>query len=372
LSSDNSRNLSEWWSLGKQRLSEMLSINEFAMSHDLVGMTINPQSIQLLKISSVNDQHEVEYFNVIKLPDGLMVNNEIKNCTAIADILKDSFNHSGLKTKNIALTIPRSSAIVKNITVDHRLQPDEIESKVWIEANRLFPNLIGDIYLDFSIMGPSPQDSSQVEVILVACRKDQVKPYLEIMRLAGLKARIVDINYYALERALTLVHQQFPQDKTIAMLNIGYRLIDLLIVHVDKLIYTHELSYDGRSLLQLVEKIDQHDKTQNEQSSETLDETKTNEILKNTLGLHLKHAMQFFYSSRPNIRIEKIILSGDCSADIPGFDNFIQQEVGKEVVLANPFKAMKIKSSVDKSKLAHYAPSLMLCCGVALSKFTTQ
>ncbi len=362
LQGTSKQQLAGWIRAGVKRLSALLPIATREDSHNVIGLSITSNYIKLLKIKSAENTYQVEYFNIVKLPQGMVVKNEVKDYHAVGAILRNLVDASDLITKNVAITIPRSSAIVKNITVDSRLNQEEVESRVWVEANRLFPNLIGDIYLDFAIVGPSSQDASQSEVLLVACRKEQIKPYLEIMRLAGLNIKIVDINYFALERALGLVSKQFPQFSTIAMMNIGYSLIDLLVMHDGKLIYTHELGYDGNNLKQL----SKDDVPTDDQAG--IDDAKRLEMLKSILGLHIRHSLQFFYSSRPAVRIEKILLSGDCSAEITGLDKYIQQEVGKDIVLANPFKDMKLAENVDKAKLERYASAMMLCLGVALSK----
>ncbi|WP_172622865.1 type IV pilus biogenesis protein PilM [Aquicella siphonis] len=365
--------ISEWLLTGKQRFSELFAIQTQAASHNnILGLVINPQYIKLLKIKSANEPQEVEYFKMISIPEGLVVHTEIKNSTALAEILRNVISESGLDTKDIALTIPRSSAIVKHITVDKRLHADEVESRVWVEANRLFPNLINDIYLDFAVIGPSSEDSSQNEVLIVACRKEQLKPYLEVMRMAGLTVKVVDINYYAFERAMSIVVKQVPKLKTIAMLNISYRLIDLLVMHEGKLIYTHEVGYDGLNLVKLARTEADFINPDRVPEGESIPEIEQGsyEILKNVLGSHLKHAMQFFYSSKPNVRIDRIILAGDCASEIPGLPEYVYKEVGKTVTLADPFKNMRVGNNVDKNKLMHYAPSLMLCCGLALSRTT--
>jgi type IV pilus assembly protein PilM len=171
---------------------------------------------------------------------------------------------------------------------------------------------------------------------------------------------------------LNLVNKQSPELKTIALLNISFKLIDLLVVHEGSLVYTHELSYDGHSILNYLgstqtEEIlsDLHQDVQNQLA---LSNNRLSEILKNTIGLHLKHAMQFFYSSKPNTRLDRIILSGDAAAAIPGLLNYVKQEVGKEAVLANPFKDMKVKANIEQKMLEQYAPAFMLCCGLSLTR----
>jgi len=341
--------MAEYWLLGKQLLADFSLTGQ---SHNnLIGLQIIAECIKLLKINTTEKGYEVEYFSITPLPPGVVVKEEIKDSAAVARILQDVVRQSGLSTKNIALAIPRSSAIIKNFLVSNKLTKDEIESRVWIEANRLFPNLIDDIYLDFVVLGKASDGSPQKEVMLVACRKGQVNPYLEIIRSAGLHIKVVDVNCYAFERALGLIAKESPQLKTIALLNLSYTLSTLIVIHEGNLIYTYELNYDGRSVMP---------KNQANGISD--------EMLKNTLGLHLRHTMQYFYSSRPNIAIQKMFLSGVCAAEIPRFAEFIAGEIGIEAVLANPFVKMTLAPSVDNANLQKQAPSLVQCCGLALSK----
>lgn len=366
--SDSSKEMvTEKWKSAKQQVTSFLqSFDRSKVKSNLIGLVINPQYLKLLKIRQVNNQYEVEYFNIVELPEGLMKDLEISNPEAIADHLKKMMNHAKLGTNEVVMAIPRSATIVKTITVDHRLTQDEIESRVWLEAGRLFPNLIGDIYLDFVVNGSSPLDSTKHEVLIVACRKEQLTPYLDILRLSNLTAKVVDVNYYAYERALSLITSQSPEAKSVAFINIRFGMIDLLGIHEGKLVYTHELAYDGQHLMKL-----RYPDDRPVDASEVNDTSVFHEAFKNTIGLHLKHALQFFYSSRPNVRLDKIILGGDVPATIPGVLEFVRKETAKSVELANPFTQMKIAPTVNAARLMQYSPAMMLCCGLALTGLST-
>lgn len=335
-------------------LSEVFSLGSLA-NNDLIGVEINPEFIKILKIDHQREQPVIENFALTRTPPSVMSGNEVKDAGIIAQTLKALLKTNNINSKNAVLFMPRASAIIKMINVDSRLTPDEVESRVWTEAGRLFPNLVGDIYLDFVVTKNSTQEN-QNEVMLIACRKEQIKPYLEIMDLADLKPAVVDIDTYALERALRLITKQSPEKTTRALLDINFSMITLIITHENKLIYSHELHYDGHILMQKIVK------------NETLSKDEINTLLKNTLSSHLRHALQFFYSSRPNVRIDDVLLSGDCAATINHFVKYIEAEIGKEVQLANPFKNMIIRPNVDTEKLMKFAPALMLCCGLAISQ----
>lgn len=258
---------------------------------------------------------------------------------------------------------------MKNITVNNQLTPEEIESKVWVESTRLFPNLVEDIYIDFAITGPSSQNSSQNNVLVVACRKEFINSLSETMKLADLSLKIVDINYFAYERSLILMAKQSPDIKTVALLNVGFFYIDLIVMHEGNAVYTHETSHDGSNLKKISQSQMEHKYakvTEGMDPPVVSQEFNIRDILSLSLGMQIKHTMQFFYSSRPNIRLQRVILSGDCAIAFPELLSYVQTEIGKEVILADPFKEMVLSSRIDKEKLARHTPELVLCCGLAL------
>ncbi|MBV9574996.1 MAG: pilus assembly protein PilM [Gammaproteobacteria bacterium] len=334
-----------YYNLGKKNLHNLFFLEKQNINiANLVGLEINPEYIKLLKINAKN---EIENFAVAKLPNDVLVKNEIKNASALGGVLKNLIKQGHVKTKNIAFCIPRSSAIIKHISINKNLRADEIESRVWLEANKLFPDLIGDIFLDFFPVGIAEQDATRQEFTLVACRKDQLQPYLTLMHQADLNAKTVDLNSYALERALNIILKNEPDYKTVALLNINFSLITLIVIDENKLVYTHEITPDLP-----------HGDAENSTD------------FKNSLSLHLRHTMQFFYSSRPSVRLQKVLVSGDCAATIPNLAEFIQKETNKETALANPFKNMSLSANVDQETLKHYAPALMLCCGLTATQIS--
>jgi type IV pilus assembly protein PilM len=315
--------------------------------HQVTGIDINSDFIKLLTIDQNTTPYRIENFSILPLPENVVVKNEIKDPQTIANLLKKSIYETGINTKTVALAVNRSAAIIKTLTVDKRLSLDEIESRIWVEANRLFPNLVADIYLDFAILDSSI-DPTQLEIILAACRKEQMRPYLEIMEHTDLTPKIIDINCYAFERALTRMIAPYPELKTVALLNIDFTLITLIVVQEKNLIYTHELSYDGHS----------HKKN---------DDNKRDGLLA-SIGLHLRHSMQFFYSSKPNTPIQKIVLTGDCAVHVPGMNNFIQQEINIEVISPDLFSDMTMNPNINQEKIKYHQSQLTLSCGLALSK----
>jgi type IV pilus assembly protein PilM len=356
---------------------------------NLVGLDIQPETIKLLEIIQHGNEIEIANFGLTNVPAGAMVKDEIKDPASVGNTLRELFRDYNIKSKNVALAIPRSAAIIKNITIDSRLTPTEIESRAWVEANRYFPDLVGDIHLDFSITGPAAGDVNQLDMVLVACRKEQIKPYLDVINYSGLTAKIVDVNCYALERAMSLINSPNPLE-SVALLNLNYTLSSLVVIQNKQLIYAHDHTYDGVRLTTQVKRVASGESRQPNVAEPVVSmnpaaavaatpaapigpQTPESEkaeyyrVMKENLSSHLRHSMHFFYSSRPNVSIQKLFVAGDC-ATIPYLVEFIKDEVNIDTELANPFTNMKLSPHINADELHRVAPVLVLSCGLALSK----
>lgn len=351
-----------------QKISSLFEVANQIATNDLIGIDIGPDRIKLLKINSTTTPYQVVEYATIPLPVGSIVKDEIKNPGAIGNALRDLVKNAGIHAKYAAVAIPRTLAIIKNITVDKRFSSDEIESRAWIEATRLFPDLIGNIYLDFTITGPSTTVPDQLDLLMVACRKEHIKPYLEVVQAAGLIPQIVDVNCYALERSLRAIIPNQEATQTVALLNVNLTQSSLIVLHKNQLIHAHDQTFDGQRLLKQVDEYIKKRSTQPgmETAPVLIAESTYLSLLQENFLSHLRHTIHFFYSSRSNISIDKIFLAGDCTT-IPDFSAFIQKELGIPTELAQPFQNMNINQQLNIDEINKSAPSLMLCSGLALS-----
>ncbi|MFZ2315055.1 MAG: type IV pilus assembly protein PilM [Gammaproteobacteria bacterium] len=340
---------------------------------DLIGLDIGSDFIKLMKINCSESENVVENFSIYPLPIGAVVKGEIKQTAIVANAIREMIKQANTNVVDVALAIPRSLAIFKNITIDSRLNLDEIESRVWIEANRHFPELTNDIYLDFFVSGPSAHDASQLEVVLVACRKEHIKPYVDMMKSIGLRASIVDIDSFALERALLLIAKPLLQTiGTIALLQLDGPLSTLIVIREGKLIYAHEQAFDGQRLMAQVKAfLETKEAAFISDANHLLQDEGYQRILKENLVSHLQHILHFFYSSRPNIAIQKLMLAGDCT-QVPALFSFVQQEVSIETENVNLLSELVLSPAIDVITFKKYESALMLCCGLALTKLELE
>jgi len=352
----------QYWHALKEKCLASSYLIEDSHNH-YAGLDLGNHFVRLLKINTLKSPYLVEHYAETDIPKDAIVDGKIIQAATVIEKLKEIKQQSGITSNEVAIAIPRSLTVVKTITVNNRLDPNEIESRVWIEAKRHFPDLVGNICLDFVVTDNLSEDASRREIILVACRKDVVMPLPEIFQEAGLTVKIVDVNSYAIQRALFCV-EALQNLSTRALLNLNFDSSSFIINLNGKPLYANDQTFNGKHFI---------DQAQDYLKSHPLDDQSALldagylELLRASLMSHLRHVMHTFYSAYSDVTLQKMALAGDCVV-IPGLAEFIKQETGIEAVIANPFRQMTFAPGVASDTIIKQAPELMLCCGLALNK----
>ncbi len=83
-----------------------------------------------------------------------------------------------------------------------------LEGQVELQADQYIPFPMEEVSYDFEVLGISEQDPDMADVLLVATRTENVEQRQAAVEAAGLKARIVDVEAFALENACRLLRHR--------------------------------------------------------------------------------------------------------------------------------------------------------------------
>src|SRR3546814_16938033 len=107
--------------------------------------------------------------------------------------------------KSAVVAVSGSAVITKIIEMDAGLSDEELENQLKIEADQYIPYPLEEVAIDFEVKGPAPRSPGRAEVLLAACRKENVEIREAALALAGLTAKVVDVEAYALARSYGLL-----------------------------------------------------------------------------------------------------------------------------------------------------------------------
>ena len=345
-------------------------------SNSLIGLDISSTSVKLLELSKSSDRFRVESYGVEPLPPNAVVEKNISDVDGVGEAIKRVCSRSKAGSRLAAVAVAGSAVITKTIEMDATLSDDEMENQITVEADQYIPYPLDEVAIDFEVQNLSEQNPEQVEVLLAACRRENVELREAALDLGGCKARIVDIEAHAMKRAFELVQSQLASgqgDLVVAIIDIGATMTTLSVLADDKSIYTREQLFGGK---QLTEEIQRRYSLSFEEAGLAkkqggLPDDYEEEVLapfKDAVLQQVTRSLQFFFSSSQYDDVDYIVLAGG-TASIDGLSDMIEHKLGTPTVIANPFVDMSLSNKVDADALANDAPAMMIACGLAMRSF---
>ena len=339
----------------------------------ILGIDISSSSVKILEISFSGEKYKVEGYGSSLLPDDAMDGSLVKDVDAVSRTIKSLLSTARLSCKQAALAVPDSSAISRVIQINDGLTDDEIEEMVVMEADKYIPYPIDEINIDFEVLGPSSKNTAMLDVLIVASRAENVSSRVEAVVHAGLEAKIVDVESFAVERAAQLIAGGLPAagvNKIIAIVDIGAVYTHIFILHGMKTIFTREEEFGSKQLIDAVRqrygmKVEEAT-TAMEQG--TLPEDYEQEVLnpfKELILLQVKRALQFFFSTSNYTYVDFILLAGGV-AKLTNIAQLVQDHVNIPTKLTDLFTNMDVAKTVSREKLNSESPGLLVACGLAL------
>lgn len=356
-------------------LLDLFGIN----SDPLLGIDISSSSVKLLELNRKGQQFRVEHYGIEPLAPGAVVEKNIQDRDAVVEALEKVIKKSKVKSRLACTSVPSSAAITRIIQLSNELSEKEIGNEIELEADRYIPYALDEVNLDFEVLGPSEKHDDLVDVLLAVSKTENVEARVEVLSDAGLTAKIIDVDAFAMERAFELVSNQLPEqghDKIVAMVDIGATMTTLNIFEDLRSIYTREQAFGGQQLTDEIQ--NRYGLTFEEAALARkygdLPDDYLLEVLepfKQTVAQQVSRSCQFFFSSGEYNEIDYMFLTGG-TGSIPGLDEMIQQKLNVKCFVANPFSEMSVAQKVNTDLLMADASALMNCCGLALRNFTRR
>ncbi len=345
----------------------------------LLGIDISSTSVKVVELSHNDSGYRVESLAVEPLPANAVTEKNIQDVEAVGESLIRALKKSGTKCKLTALAVPGSSVITKVITMPSSLSDSDMESQIELEADQYIPYPLEEINLDFQVLGETENNPETVDVLLAASRSENVEMRTAVAEIAGLTAKLVDVEAYTIEKATRLFSPSAKKSDddsssfVVAVLDVGATMTSLNVIENNELIYTREQAFGGK---QLTEEIMRRYGLAYEEAGRLkkvggLPDNYIPEVLepfKENMAQQVSRFLQFFYTAGQHESVDLVALAGGC-ASIPGIDELISSQLGIETIIANPFADMDLSNKVNAQALSNDAPALMIACGLAMRSF---
>ncbi len=338
----------------------------------LLGVDISTTAVKILQLSPRGNNYKVDNYIIRPLPAHSVVEKNINDISAVGECISQAVSILKPSLKDAAVAVAGSAVITKIIEMNAALSDAEMENQIVVEADQTIPYPLDEVSIDFERQGLSEHSPDTVEVLLAACRRENVDTRVTALELGGLVAKVVDIEAYAIERSYTLLAEQIgsKDGQTVAIIDIGSMMTTLNVVLAGKTIYTREQMFGANQLSEEVQRRFGLSAVEAESAMKRggLPDEYQHEILtpfKDSVIQQISQTLQFFFSSSHHNEVDHVLLAGGVAA-IDGLADLVQESLSTPVRVANPFAKLVIGSKINRTMLENDAPSLLIACGLAM------
>ncbi|MDZ4099184.1 MAG: pilus assembly protein PilM, partial [Methylophilaceae bacterium] len=317
-----------------------------------------------------------EGYAIAPLAKDAVVDGNIAELDNVVDAIKRAWKLLGSRERRAALALPAAAVISKKVLMTGGLREEDLELQVEAEANQYIPFSLDEVNIDFQVLGPSPKNPEEVEVLIAASRKEKIEDRVAAAEGAGLKVIVMDVETYATEAAYAVISKQLPNngnDQTVMIVDIGASMMHIDVLHDNESVYTREQSFGGGQLTQEIQRryglsVEEAEIAKRKGGLPDSYEAEVLQPFVQNLAMEVARALQFFTSSTQYNRVDHIVLAGGCAA-IPGVNVMVQERTQVNTIVANPFQDAAISSKIKGQQVAIDAPSLLIACGLAMRSF---
>jgi type IV pilus assembly protein PilM len=343
----------------------------------ILGIDVSASSIKLVElVPGAKAGMRLERYAIEPIERGAIVDGNVEKPEAVADALTRAIRRAGTKTKLAAMALPSSAVIAKRITLPAGLPEEDYEVQVESEASQYIPFSIDEVNLDFQILGGGTQSDEDVEVLLAASRKEKVDDRVAIAEMAGLKPIVIDVEPYAARASIDHVTTYLPNHgdgMILAVFDVGQTTTSLTVVLNGQTIFERDQTFGGSQLTQDIVRLYglTSEEAELKKKSGDLPDNYASELLTPFVeqgATEVARSLQFFYTSTPYTRIDRIFLAGGCAVTA-GFAEAVAERTQVPTEIMSPFQGMEVAGGIRERQLRLDAPALLVGCGLAMRRF---
>jgi type IV pilus assembly protein PilM len=344
----------------------------FGRKQSLVGLDIGSASIKVAELESQpNKGYRLVNWGISAPLAEAIVDGEIMDRQLVVDAISNLLESRGIQTRSVVAAVSGRAVIVKKITMN-RLSAEDAQQAVYWEAEQHVPYDINDVSLDFEILGPAANDPKQMQVLLVAAKKDMVMSFSDLMREAGLQPMIVDVDSFATQNALE-ANYDFAPEEVVATFNMGAEITNINITQAGVPYFTKDLQVGGNTFMEAAQR--KFSISQAEAAAAIRGESGTSiavapviEQACEGLATALERAQAYLRTAGEAGAVSRIMLCGG-AALTPGIPEFLRRRFGIPAEIANPLSRVVFDPALFAGHdVSRVAPLLTVSIGLGLRR----
>lgn len=346
-------------------------------SKRILGLDIGSSSVKAVELEASSGKYKLTGFGYAPLPSEAIVQGSFMNAPAIAAAIREACDAGGIKAKEVASSVSGHSVIVKRISLPIQSE-DELDETIRWEAEQYIPFDINEVNIDHQVLQEDSLEG-QMDVILVAAKKDLIDDYTSVIADAGLSLAILDVDSFAVGNMYEYCYDP-SESSTVALVDIGASVINMNVMTGSIPAFTRDITTGGNQYTEEIQKTLGISSEEAERlkvggtatgASKDVVPQEVEEAMRGvseTLLGEIQRSLDFYRATTSSGTLERMILCGG-AARVPGLERLFQEKVEIPVEIADPFAKVQIATrSASEEQLRELAPSLCVSLGLAMRR----
>jgi type IV pilus assembly protein PilM len=339
----------------------------------LIGLDIGSREIKAVQLKEIKTGYQLEGLGIVPLLPELVVDGAILDSMRVVEAIKELTSEKSLNSKDVAIGVSgHSSVIIKRVALP-QMSEEELSESIKFEAEQYIPFDIEDVNLDFQILGQRTEED-QMDIMIVAVKKEKINEYTAVVREAGLNPVVVDVDAFALEN-LYEINYEIREEDNIALVNVGASMINMNIIKGGVSVFTRDSSVGGNLHTEALQKgfvisFDDAEKLKHGEAVEGVSQDDVASVLTSAsedIITEISRSFDYFRGATRQEDISEIVLSGGCAL-VKDFVPLLSERVGINVKLIEPFKNIHIPDKFEEGYLKKVGSVVAVSTGLALRR----
>jgi type IV pilus assembly protein PilM len=333
-----------------------------------VGLDIGSGLVKVVVIDHSKAEPEITRVAITPLLADAIVEGEIMDPGIVSEAIISTLAAAGVKSKSIVTAVGGRDVIIKKIQIERVKEQQARELMRW-EAEQHVPFDVESVELDFQILDPN-DDGVEMNVLLVAAKRELIESKLRVLTDAGLEPSLVDVDAFALHNAFEVNYPEAMRG-IVALVNIGHDVTNINILEDGVPILTRDITVGTRRFREDLQRERGISADEAQQLLQGYDRSAHLDAVLESRGeeiaVGIERASAFLASSSRTAGAVRAIYTCGGGARIPGLTDALADRLRIPVQQANPLTNLTIREgALDSLVTDEVASLLMLPIGLAL------
>ncbi|SRR5579883_2143840 len=350
-----------------------------------VGLDLGSHTLKAVEVVGHNGDVRVSKIAAAPTPAGAVVEGVATDAALLAPAIRELLGGAGIRAKRVVTAVGGEAVIIRELKLPE-MPEAELARAVAFEAERYLPAGVQEVARDFQVLGTTAEEK-QLDILLVAARKELVDRQLAPLRATGLSSSIMEVTSFSMVRAYESPAAgngdggDNDHGDAIVYVDLGAQSSDIIVMEHDRLRLARNISTGGNALTQAVaaamdvefgaaETLKEREAQlylHGEQPSDVMLGRVHEAMLPvlTSIFTEVRRSMDFYTARSRGQAIAKVVLSGG-TAKLRNLAPYLSDELGVPVEVGNPFGPRQVDPGIPPDRLSDLAPTMAVAVGLAL------